>query len=739
MVVVRLRTVTGPLRAPRFVAVAGLILLWCATGSVLALWFSGRIRDWAVMTDEMQYAKLALAVAETGSPLPSLHDTTVSIANQLYPLLLAPIYGSLASPDAFRGAHLLNAFVMTSAVFPAYLLGRELLTRAWSFAVAVLTVTVPWMVLTGFVMSEAVAYPAFLWAVLAFHRTVVEPTRPRDLLAVLALGVAILARTQFSALALVLPIAILGHELGQALASSGPAARQRLGAGARAAVGRHRALWTLYAAGAALAIGLVLGGYRLFGAYETTVEGGSILPSGVWWSAVEHLAVVGVGCGFLPLVLGGGWMLAGVTRPSSPSRRGFALLSLLTVAVLAVETASFDLRFGGEDLVRDRYLFYVVPLLVVASAAALTEERRRPTAIGTAVVAAVFATAAYGLPFPTFPGISVDSPVSILNETLIDQSGSLGTGTFVALVVVLLGLALVPAFLLAPRVPLALVLFAATLVFSSLVLRGEVDRILNGTGLSGRPLAEPPGVVLDWVDSVLPNGATAALISFPISTAWGVSAIQWWDVEFWNRTITRAYAAPDGNFTYTPFPVRTLEVDPLTGLVGGTSDAPRYIVAVPGDPRIGLAGSEHASNVGLRLMEVERPYRAVWSSRGLQTDGWTTPGRPVSIRVHGRPGSPPEVQRVRIALAAPAEAAAIYRLETETAKRPGLIPAGGATEETVFVCVGARAPVDVTVTTSTSAVVEGPPIGPEPGPPRRVGVKLGPIVVEPIEQPCGDT
>jgi len=93
--------VTGPLRSPRFAAAAGLFLLWGGAAAFLAVWFSGRVRDWSVMTDEMQYAKLALAVAETGSPLPSLHDTSVSLANQLYPLLLAPLYGSLSSPGAF--------------------------------------------------------------------------------------------------------------------------------------------------------------------------------------------------------------------------------------------------------------------------------------------------------------------------------------------------------------------------------------------------------------------------------------------------------------------------------------------------------------------------------------------------------------------------------------------------------------------------------------------------------------
>jgi hypothetical protein len=57
--------------------------------------------------------------------------------------------------------------------------------------------------------------------------------------------------------------------------------------------------------------------------------------------------------------------------------------------VLAVEVTSFDLRFGG-GVVRDRYLFYVVPVVLVALAAmrrpALARagrcsaaRRRRPT------------------------------------------------------------------------------------------------------------------------------------------------------------------------------------------------------------------------------------------------------------------------------------------------------------------------------------------------------------------------
>ena len=208
-------------------------LLWLVAATALAVGVAGRIRDWSVMTDELLYAKLATAIADTGSPLPSVHGLSIEVYSQLYPLLLAPLFGALNPPEAFRAAHVLNAFVMASAVFPAYLLARQVVNRAWSLAVAALNVLVPWMILAAFVMTEVVAYPVFLWALLALQLAVAEPSRRRDLLSAGAIALALAARTQFVALALVLPLSIVIHEIGHA---------RSFRAGARAAYRRHRAL-----------------------------------------------------------------------------------------------------------------------------------------------------------------------------------------------------------------------------------------------------------------------------------------------------------------------------------------------------------------------------------------------------------------------------------------------------------------------------------------------------------------
>jgi hypothetical protein len=697
------------------VVVIALVVLWLAVGAALAVLFSGRIRDWSVMTDELLYTKLATSIAETLSPLPSVHGTSIEVYNQLYPLLLAPLYGWLAPPDAFRSAHVLNAFVMTSAAFPAYLLARQAVGRAWSFTVAALSIVVPWMILTGFVMTEVAAYPAFLWAILGLQLAIAEPSPRRDLLAAGALALAGLARTQFLVLALVLPLAVLAHEIGY---------RRSVGAGARAALSSHRLLALLYALGAVVAgiVALFDSAGGLLGVYAVTVEEGSLLPRSIWSAAARHVDAVAIGCGLAPLLLGGGWLLATVVRPGSKREHALATLSLATVVALTFEVASFVVRFGS-DVIRDRYLFYVVPLLLVGTAAALSgAARRKHVAFGAAVVTVFFAATAASLPFTTYPGVWIDSPASVLNDLLVEQSGGLATGTFVALLGLLTGLVLVLGLLFASRTLLAGVVVGALGVFSVLTLASEADRILGATGLSGRPLAEPPGVVLDWVDSVLPDGEQAALVAFPVSTAWDTTAIRWWDVELWNRSVARAHVSRDGNFTYTPFPDETLEVDLETGEVPGTDDAPGYVVSAPFDSRFQLAGTPVAENVGFVVRAVERPYRALWATSGLDADGWARPGVPAEIRVYG--GGPTQLD---VDLRTPEDAPARYVIESAEERRVGVLEAGGERVERMVVCVPAGGHAAVTLTAASSARIPEVQLSPTVSGTRPVGALVTPL------------
>src|SRR5437762_13130129 len=102
------------MRRPELAALLG---LWLGAAIALQL-LTTRVADWFVMTDELLYERLAISVARGHSPLPRVHAALVPNVDQLYPLLLAPVFGDGLVPDSVHAAHLLNAFVVCSACIP---------------------------------------------------------------------------------------------------------------------------------------------------------------------------------------------------------------------------------------------------------------------------------------------------------------------------------------------------------------------------------------------------------------------------------------------------------------------------------------------------------------------------------------------------------------------------------------------------------------------------------------------
>src|SRR5919201_2024627 len=204
-------------RAPHVstLPVLGIVL----AAGMLTVEYSSQATKWAVMTDELQTSKLATSIGETLSPVPRIHGAYYGALNQLYPLLLAPLYRWLSAPAAFDGAHVLNAFLLASSAWPGYLLGRAATRRAaGGYFAAALTAFTPWLVLSSTLLTENAAYPAFVWAVFLCYRALHEPSTGRDAAALSALVLAYLARTQLFVLALALPIAVVTLERGRAFA-----------------------------------------------------------------------------------------------------------------------------------------------------------------------------------------------------------------------------------------------------------------------------------------------------------------------------------------------------------------------------------------------------------------------------------------------------------------------------------------------------------------------------------------
>jgi hypothetical protein len=670
------------------------------------------VKEWVVMTDELLYAKLAGHIADTGSPLPVLHGEHVGFLGVVYPIVLAPFYGTLDPVAAFGAAHIVNAVLFASAAIPAYLLVRRLpLPSACALAVALLVVALPWAVNAAFVMSEAAAYPVFLWAVLACHAAVTEPSPRRDALAIGALALAFFTRPQFLFLAAVLPLA--------AVIVDGP----------RRALARHRSLAVVYAVAILAVVPLAALGeaHRLLGDYGVTATQGSLLPSGVWKAAAIHVDVLAVGLGVLPFLLGAGWTYASL-RSRSPRLRAFAALTALALPLLALETASYDLRFGGADVIRDRYLFYLAPLLLIAVAACLQEERLPLPAIAAAT--AFFAATVSLADFRPVAGLLVDSPQAVLNGVIHDESAGLPAGIFVAVCGVLLGLiCLALAWL--PRPLAVLGVTVVIFAFCGSTAGYAFERLLTSRTVSGVPVTGQPRV-RDWVDNVVQG--QVALLAYPVSRTWDQSAVAWWDIEFWNGSVTRAFVDAAGKFTYTPFPSTKLRLDAENGRFDGTEHAPHYVLGAQNESRFGLAGSQTAATGSLVLLAVERPYRALWATDGLDPDGWTRPSHAARIRIYAEPGAATQLVRVAVSLDAPPEAQGPtgYRLGGAAGS---VAPGSRAVAETTA-CVPRDGHADVALAAPRSATIRGVPLGPELGALREVGLAVSGVQVTPTGQDC---
>jgi hypothetical protein len=588
--------------------------VWAAAATALAI-PARRVVDWYVMTDELLYERLAFSVTRTHSPLPILHGRHVPPANQLYPVLLGVVGGDGLVPDFLTRAHTFNAVVMTSAAVPAYLVTRMLVTpRAAAYAAALLTAVVPWLVLASFVLSEAVAYPAFVWAVYLVQRTVARPSAAHDALAVAGLVVAFLARTQFAFLVVVALVAIPIQERG-----------------VRQGIRRHPVLAAVCAVATAAALVLLAGGHNVFGAYDAATQG-SLLGVHTPRAFLEHCAQLALGLGLLPAVAGAAWLGA------TGRRSGPALVAVLAIAALLLEVTSFDLRFGN-GLPKDRYLFYAAPLLLAGFVGAVADHRP-PRASLVAPLALVVAGLALA-PLPVYGRLNVDMPVAVLDEYIRANGGRA--------MLVAAALLLVVIFLLAPLVVprrvVAVALVAATVAALASETAYAFDRLFSANGTSGRPVTLPQGVVFDWVDRTLGPDAGVTMIPYAqLAGDYWATAGFWWDLEFWNRSVTHA-AYPKNRFAeiQTTFPKLDLRFDPRTG--AASASPTRYVAESDRETRFRVHGATVSLTRDVRLIDAGPHWRADWLTFGLDDDGFTRPGVTAVVRVYPLPGQSRPLER----------------------------------------------------------------------------------------------
>ena len=299
---------------------------------------------------------------------------------------------------------------------------------------------------------------------------------------------------------------------------------------------------------------------------------------------------------------------------------------------------------------KDRYLFYVVPIVLVGLAAALGSRqwpRWWALVVPTVVAAIGFASA----PLSLYEKFNVDSPIAILNNELLQ----LATSTrWAHVLLVLAALVAAQALLLAKAfVPWRPVVIAVA-VLASVALPLEAayafDRLFAVNGTNGLPVTLDQGVVFDWVDRNVGPTGRVTVMKYPVGGPdWWAGQGYWWDVEFWNESAVDTMA----DMSLKNEPHWRTHFDRRTGAALDAHET-QFALFHQTDVRFRLAGRQVVFDRDAYLLETERPWRATWLADGIYPDGWTRPHRPATITVFPEPGQKTALRRfVTIAVASP--------------------------------------------------------------------------------------
>lgn len=139
---------------------AGLFLL----SSVLRYLFSVlSVNMPTVYIDEGLYINIARSLFNEGKVL--YRAQPISYVYLGYPIALLPLFLLPSSVSLYRAVQAYNALLISTSVFPAYLLGKKMdLGSKKSFLLALFTALVPEMALSSFLTAESLYYPLMIWS-----------------------------------------------------------------------------------------------------------------------------------------------------------------------------------------------------------------------------------------------------------------------------------------------------------------------------------------------------------------------------------------------------------------------------------------------------------------------------------------------------------------------------------------------------------------------------------------------
>ncbi|HXB16053.1 MAG TPA: hypothetical protein VNV44_09965 [Solirubrobacteraceae bacterium] len=631
---VRRRRVLAPSLPALCPDIAALIVLIAAATVVYLIY---GLRVGLFQNDEQQYMEQARYVAT--------HFPSGLFASGVYPRgpqrldawLMAIPFAISRGPKAFELAHALQALLFASTALPVFLLGaRAGLGRAGSVFAATLSLAVPWAIVSTSYLAEPAAYPAYAWVLYLSWMVVERPSLGREVLLVVAVAAAALARTQLLTLIPLAPLAALVQEWRYGLPGAPLGARAR-DLGPRM-WRRHPLITVVIVLGVAALLADTLG--LLPGRGLSAAAGGYGVPRFAGADVLVRYRDFGsrvvVGTGFLTLMLALPWMLVNLVRPRTPAAHVTALVCLLGLLALVA-----TLLNAGPD---ERYLVYSAVPLSVLACASLAEAwqgvrwTRSAAALTLASAAGAIALIA-AAPWPALTNVYdyFAYPGAIFYQrAILEHFGSLHSSVtlLVALVLGAIALAWTTLRYRGIAVRQAVVVLAAAILAVCLV------ELVYGLRKFTQAVGGPHAAQRSWVDASVPAGAQVGALAVSLGETLAYTPV-WRETEFWNTSVTKDVLVPKAGALPLPLgsEVLQLQIHPngrLTarrGIEGHTVRAvPRYmLVPQQGTNRLALNGKliGVSSYLPLELVRLDSPPAIRWSMRGTDPEGFITPGRPV--------------------------------------------------------------------------------------------------------------
>ena len=386
------------------------ILLAFLTVSSLYVWQASRHPTPWLFSDEIEYAQISRAIAESGKPA---RRGVEYWGAGLFPWLIAPFWWFDNLQTAYDAVKTFNALVMTAAIFPTYGLARMLMPRPYALLAGVGAVVAPSFIYSAMVMQEPVAYLVVAGAFYLAARAITAPSRWNIVVAAAVAFVAPFVRDQ-----LILVPALMIGAVGVHFVcfGKGRVILRKASPARRVAVG--------VAAVVMLALAVVLvrsGSGEAKVAFDSP---GAMLDQGLWaWGALA------VGLGVLPVVIGLAMLVPSTAIARTRSLGAFTAVFVASVALFtayvavkgAYEAATFEPRISAVEFLLIGGVAGLIGGLLGAGFSALVLRRIWETEMTFAVVPVLTAVAATAL-LANFTGWAVSArilgqkPLEVLRE-----------------------------------------------------------------------------------------------------------------------------------------------------------------------------------------------------------------------------------------------------------------------------------------------------------------------------------